>query len=59
LPEGLASSTEALRKHKQSFQLKKIKSVATDKWPRTDIKWPEQQKEFLEETTIIELLKQL
>nr|GEX40702.1 hypothetical protein [Tanacetum cinerariifolium] len=37
----------------------KIKSVATDKWPETDIKWLEQQQEFLEETTTIELLKQL
>nr|GFD00247.1 hypothetical protein [Tanacetum cinerariifolium] len=55
---GLASSTEALRKHKQSFQLKKIKSVATNKWPETDIKWLEQQEEFSEETTTIELLKQ-
>nr|GEZ71886.1 TPA: orf y [Tanacetum cinerariifolium] len=37
ISEGLAFSTEALCKHKQSFQLKKIKSVATDKWPGTDI----------------------
>nr|GEV72983.1 hypothetical protein [Tanacetum cinerariifolium] len=59
ISEGLASSTEALCKHKQSFQLKKIKSVATDKWPGTDIKWPEQQEEFLEETITIEPLKQL
>ncbi|GJR13842.1 hypothetical protein Tco_0796494 [Tanacetum coccineum] len=44
---------------KQNFRLKKTKSVATGKWPGTDIKWLEQQEEFLEEVITIELLKQL
>ncbi|GKF23017.1 hypothetical protein Tco_0075339, partial [Tanacetum coccineum] len=42
--EGQASSTEVLHKHKQNYQLKKIKSAATDKWPEIGINLKYQEK---------------
>ncbi|GKC00031.1 hypothetical protein Tco_0986167 [Tanacetum coccineum] len=51
--------TEVLTQTTNRTSTKKTKSVAIDKWPGTDIKWLEQQEEYLEEVITIELLKQL